>query len=145
MRIVIDSNRVIASLIKDSTTREILFDNHFKFFTPSFIKTEISKYKHEIIKKTGLDEDNFDKLFDVIFEHIAIIPNIEYEKYLDELSKEVKDKKDLPYFAAFLRINADGIWTHDPHFQEQKRCRILTNIDLLKISGKSKNQFTDSP
>jgi len=31
MKIVIDSNRVIAALIKESTTREILFDKNFEF------------------------------------------------------------------------------------------------------------------
>ena len=49
MKIVIDSNRVIASLIKEGTTREILFDKKFEFFAPEFIKSEIDKYKEDYL------------------------------------------------------------------------------------------------
>lgn len=137
MKIVVDSNRVIASLIKDSTTRELFFDKHFEFFAPSFIKSEILRYKDEIIEKAELSEDNFDLLSKVIFENITIIPAIEYQEYTDELTREISDKKDLPYLTVSLLINAEGIWTHDPHFQQQKKCKIFTNIDLLKMSGKT--------
>jgi len=138
MRIIIDSNRVIASLIKNSTTREILFDNHVQFFAPSYIKTEIYKYKDSIIKKTKLSNSDFDILLELLFENVTIIPNIKYQQHLSELNKEIKDKKDLPYLAAALLINAEGIWTHDPHFKSQKKCKVMTNIDMLEIIRKIK-------
>mgnify|MGYP001584687135 CR=1 FL=1 len=50
MKVVIDSNRVIASLLRDSTTREILYNRRFDFIAPEFIKVEIQKYKTQ--KKT---------------------------------------------------------------------------------------------
>ncbi len=34
MKITVDTNRIIAALVKDSTTRAILFDDNFKFVTP---------------------------------------------------------------------------------------------------------------
>ena len=49
MKIIIDCNRVIGALIKESTTREILFDRNFEFFAPEYIKSEIEKYRKEII------------------------------------------------------------------------------------------------
>ena len=133
MKIVIDSNRVIASLIKDSTTREILFDSYFEFFAPSFIKSEIYKYEKKIIGLTDSNKEDFELLLDLIFERIKIIPERKYAEYINKISEETKDKKDLPYFAVCLLLKADGIWTHDVHFQEQNRFRIFTNINMLKI------------
>ena len=37
MKIVIDNNRVVAALVKDSTTRQILFDKMFEFVSPDHI------------------------------------------------------------------------------------------------------------
>lgn len=133
MKIVIDSNRVIASLVKDSTTREILFDNYFDFFAPSFIKSEIYKYKKDIIKSASSSKENFDLLLDLIFESITIIPEERYSEFIREIANETKDKKDLPYFAVCLLLKAEGIWTHDLHFQGQKRFKIFTNMDMLKM------------
>ena len=58
MKVVIDSNRVIAALIKDSTTRKILFNNNFEFIAPDSITMEVDKYKDVIIEKSGITEKN---------------------------------------------------------------------------------------
>ena len=57
MKIVIDSNRVIASLIKESTTRDILFKGNFEFFAPDFIQIELHKYRDDITKKANLTKE----------------------------------------------------------------------------------------
>src|SRR3989344_8877060 len=119
MKIVIDSNRVIAALVKESTTREIIFDKTFEFFAPEYIKNEIENYKDEIIEKISIIYEEFEILNSLVFENIAIIPQSEYNKFLDELKNEIQDIDDLPYLAVCLLIKAEGIWTHDPHFKEQ--------------------------
>ncbi len=54
MRIVIDTNRIIASLIKDGTSRKILFSEDIEFITPDFSLQEIEKYKGYIIGKASI-------------------------------------------------------------------------------------------
>ncbi len=49
MTIVVDSNRIIAALLKDSTTRSILFNNNFEFIAPEFVKNELKEHKQEFI------------------------------------------------------------------------------------------------
>ena len=136
MRIVIDSNRVIAALIKDSTTRTIIFDGFFEFFAPEHIQNEIAEHREEIIEKIGINLDEFDILLSMIFEHIIIIHQEEYNQFIDTLKIEIKDLDDIPYLAVCKAINAEGLWTHDIHFKEQKKFRIWTNIDMLKLSGR---------
>ena len=136
MKVVIDSNRVIAALIKDSTTRNILFDNKFEFMAPDTIIMEINKYKATIIEKAGITEEEFDVLLSLIFEHISIVSQNEYVDSLEKFKKDIKDPKDVCYMAVCTSVNAEGIWTHDPHFKEQKNVKMFTNIDLLNSSRK---------
>ena len=137
MKVVIDSNRAIAALIKDSTTREILFNSIFEFVAPSHITIEINTYKNAIIQKIGIAENEFDILLSLIFQHIIIIPQKEYDKLITKLTDEIKDPKDVPYIAACIAAKAEGIWTHDPHFMNQKKVKVFTNIDMIKLSERN--------
>ena len=134
MKVVIDSNRVIASLLRDSTTREILYNRRFDFIAPEFIKVEIQKYKKDLISKAGITEEEFASLLSLFFEKITLIPNEEYSEYFKELTTDISDPKDIPYFACSLATKSKGIWSHDPHFQKQSKVKIFTNIDLLRLA-----------
>ncbi len=125
MKIVIDSNRIIAALIKESTTRKIIFDKNFEFFAPEQIRHEINEHRNEIISKISVAQDEFDLLESIIFSFIKIIQQKEYSKVIDKLRSEIDDINDLPFLAVCLLINAEGIWTHDPHFLKQRKCNVL--------------------
>lgn len=129
MKIVIDSNRVIAALVKQGTTRQILFHKSFTFFAPEFILTEIKKYSDEIRKKANIKKEEFDELLSLIFRGIIIIPQQEYRTFTKGI--KITDPNDIPYLACCMSIKADGIWTHDPHFLQQNKIKIFTNIDLI--------------
>jgi predicted nucleic acid-binding protein len=137
MKVVIDSNRVIAALIKDSTTRKILFDNNFEFIAPDSITIEVDKYKDAIMEKAGISVEEFGVLLSLIFEHITIVPQNIYIDLVEEFKNDIKDPNDVSYIAVCISTNAEGVWTHDPHFKEQKKVKVFTNIDLLKISNKN--------
>ena len=136
MKVVIDSNRVIAALIKDSTTRGILFNNNFEFIAPDSITIEVNKYKDVIIEKSGITEKEFDILLSFIFEQISIIPQNEYNELVEKFKNDIKDPNDVLYIAACVAAKAEAIWTHDPHFKEQKKVKVFSNIDLLRIGEK---------
>ncbi len=134
MKIVIDSNRVIAALIKDSTTREIIFDNFFTFVAPDFIFVEIEKYREEIMRKSGITDEEFTVLLDILFKHILIIPKKDYESFIGNSTCAIRDVKDVPYLALAKSSNAEGIWTHDSDFLEQDEIKVFTNSDLLALA-----------
>ncbi len=137
MKIVIDSNRVLAALIKESTTRKIIFSNDFEFIAPDHLIQEVRKYKERVIKASGITEGEFETLLSLILENIAILPKTEYESLIDALRNEIEDQKDIPYIASSLATGALGIWTHDPDFLKQNKIKIFTNIDLLGLSKKA--------
>lgn len=71
----------------------------------------------------------------LIFEYISIVPKQEYMGFIDDIKDEINDSKDISYLAVSLSYKSEGIWTHDPHFKEQQKVRIFTNINMLRLSG----------
>ena len=139
MKIVIDANRIFAALIKDSTTRAILYDENFEFITPDFTTTELNKYKEDVKLKSKLDDKGFEVLLAIVFDQIIIVPETDYTNIVEKYRSEIKDKKDLPYLALCIVSKADGIWTHDSNIIEQKIVKVFTNIDMLRMSGQATN------
>ena len=45
MEVVIDTNIIISALLKDGFSRKLILNEKFKFITPSYTISEISKYK----------------------------------------------------------------------------------------------------
>jgi len=127
IRVVADSNRIIAALIKDSTTRRILESPSFSFYAPEFMRSEVEKHREEISSKGKMGEGEFDLLFSLLLTRVKILPRANYQHLIECLKRDIPDQKDLPYLAVCTLVEADGIWTHDPHFLRQKRVKVLTN------------------
>lgn len=81
MKIVIDANRLIAALIAQSTTRELLLNDNFVFIAPDTIVAEIRKHRKELVKKAKISGQEFDVLFELFFERITVVPKVDYEKF----------------------------------------------------------------
>ena len=134
MKIVVDSNRIIASLLKDGVAREILYDRSYECIAPEFVREEIMKYKQALINEGKITAKEFDTVLSLLFERITLIHQEEYAAHLKKLANEISDPKDIPYLVCCLATKAEGIWSHDPHFLEQDKVRIFTNKDLLDMS-----------
>ena len=83
MKFVIDTNRIIAALIKDSSCRAIILNNKYNFISPDFTSTEVNKYKDLILKKSGLSEKSFNVVMNMLLEKI--------DAELSELFKEERN------------------------------------------------------
>ena len=75
MKLIVDSNRIIASLIKKGPTREIINSSNFEFFTLDYVVSEVKKYRNLIMKKAKMSENEVDLLFNLIMEKISIVPD----------------------------------------------------------------------
>ena len=53
MSLIVDTSRIVAALIKDSTSRAILLSEKFEFLTINFAKLEIEEHKQEILEKAS--------------------------------------------------------------------------------------------
>ncbi len=133
MRLVLDANRLFAALIKNSVARKILLHPGIEFIAPAYILYEVLNHKAELIAKSKLPEDEFDILFESIFENIDVIPYEEI-KPCYQRAKEIMeniDPDDAVFLALALCVLNDGIWTEDMHFDKQEVIRIWKTSELI--------------
>ncbi len=134
MKLVVNTNRIIAALIKDSASRKII--NHLKaeLISIEFSDIEIKKYKQTILKKASINEEEFKLIFEKIREKLVVLDDNIILTKLD-MAKEIMDKidpDDTPFIAAALATNAD-IWSDDQHFQKQNKIKIWKTEDLTGL------------
>jgi len=132
MRVVIDTNRIMASLIRDGASRSIIFDERFEFFAPEYAIQEIYKHEDEIIEKANIYHEEFDFLFLFLFEKIKIVSKENYIPIVPHMKKLIVEK-DAPFLALAVSMNADAIWSDDKHFQRQDRIRVFTTREMVEI------------
>ena len=66
MRLVIDANILIAALLKNATTRELLLNENIEFFGPEYLLNEI--------KRLRLNDDDLYDLTSAILSRIEFVP-----------------------------------------------------------------------
>jgi predicted nucleic acid-binding protein len=135
MRLVLDSNRLFAAIIRNSVARKIILNPNIEFIAPDFILHEVKNHKIELVKKSKLTENYFDILFESIFESITIVPSEEI-KPCYKRAKEIMgiiDPDDAVFLALSLCVPNDGIWTADMHFEQQNIVRVWKTDELMEV------------
>lgn len=131
MKFVVDTNILLSALLKNGLSREILTNFNFRFFTPSFALSEITKYKEYVCKKSSLTEKQFNSTLRKIFEYIIIIPLDEYVSCINEAKTLIKDASDAPFLACAISLDS-ARWSNDGHFKEQKKIKVFTTEEFIK-------------
>jgi|SRR3989344_2229592 len=138
MKLVVDTNRVIASLVKDSFSRKIIFYGNLELISIKISEKEIEKYKEEILNKSKLTKSQFDSIYEKINGNLIILDDLIIKDKMKE-AKKIMDKvdpDDTPFIAAALATKS-GIWSDDRHFEKQNKVKIYKTkelIDLLKTN-----------
>lgn len=132
MILVIDANILFAALIKDSVTAALLFADEIQLVTPEFVLEEFSSYKKVLLAKTKRTETQFKEIVLLLKEIIAIVPQEEYEVYLEKAERFSPDPKDVAYLALALKLKC-GIWSNDKKLKEQEKVRIYSTSEIMKM------------
>ena len=135
MELVINSNRIIAALIKDSTTRKIILSTKFTFYTVDFGIKEVKKYKELIKTKGGISEQQFSLLMNALLSKIIVLSENEISK--KSINKAIQimnkiDPDDVPFIALSIELNNKPIWSDDKHFKQQKEIKVLNTKQLAR-------------
>ncbi|MBD3341480.1 MAG: PIN domain-containing protein [Candidatus Lokiarchaeota archaeon] len=78
-KLVIDTNILISSLLKGSTTRTLLLNEPFDFYINEIIMSEVRKYLPYIVQKAGKGEEEIMKLVNILLENLNLVPIDECE------------------------------------------------------------------
>jgi len=73
MRLAVDTNRIIAALVKDSASRKILLSDKFDFLTIEITKQEIEEHRQELLDKTRLTDEQLNLALSLLFSRIFVV------------------------------------------------------------------------
>jgi predicted nucleic acid-binding protein len=144
LRLVVDTNILFASLIRDSTTRRIILTSPIHFIVPTETFNELNALIPELSLKNSLTVAENLELISILSEYLEVI---DVKIYLDKLDEAYKligqiDEDDVPFLALALAIECDGIWTEDKHFEKQQKVRIWKIKDVIEwLRNKGTNQI----
>ncbi len=132
MIIVLDTNVFISALVKDSTTRRLIVENKNILLFPENIFQEVREHKEEIIKKTGLSQEDYSKLISKILKYVYIIPNELVISKRDQAYDIVKDidLDDILFFATALVFKNSVIWSDDKKLKNQDKIKVLNTKEI---------------
>ena len=133
MKIILDVNVILSALIRDSTTRKIILNSQFDFYFPEPSLHKIRNYKDYILEKSGLTEEEYNKIMVTLFKYIKLVPTEEIEKNWNEARKIMEhiDKEDVVFIATALSIKDSVIWSDDRHFEKQDKVKVLKTEDMV--------------
>ena len=135
MILIIDTNILISALIRDSTTRKIIFESEWKFYYPKLSFHEVRKYKSLVIEKSGMTEQEYNQLLNSLLNHIILIPEERIHQKLEEASNLLSkiDPDDVIFLATALSLDNSKIWSDDSHFEKQSKIRVFKTEHIVKL------------
>ncbi len=87
MKLVLDSNIIFSALIKKSKTRDIILSDLFELYAPEYIFNEITKHKDLLLRKSKMDEGDFDALLLLLQKHIHLVMKNKYNENFKQQDK----------------------------------------------------------
>jgi predicted nucleic acid-binding protein len=134
MEIVLDTNILISSLLRNGLTRDILSLSPLKMYTVEYAKFEVEKHKDELLFKSKLDEGSFNYLTEFVFSKVCFIPMAELSPFKDEaieIMREI-DIDDAPFIALAMLLNCP-IWSNDAHLKRQNVIKSYTTKEIIDL------------
>lgn len=134
--IVVDANVLFSALLRDSTTRHLLFYGSLNLHTPNHIWGEFKRNRPYLLKKSHATNAAFDLLLDELKELISDIPRPLIRGCMDEVRASTGRIGDLdaPYVAAALALDAT-LWTQDKRLREAAPVPTVTTADVARARG----------
>ncbi len=133
MRLVVDTNRIIAALVKDGVSRKIISHFDGELITIGFSMEELGIHKKEILKKAKISERDLEMIIDKLFSKMTVLDDKVIDRYMGKAQEIMGgiDSADAPFIAAALATKAP-IWSDDKHFQKQDKIKVLTTKELIE-------------
>lgn len=134
MEIVLDTNVIISSLLRNGLTRKIIFLSPLEMHTVDYAKIEIEAHKKELLHKSKLDERSLNYLSEFIFSKIDFVSLENIEPFKNK-AEEIMGKVDIDdsfFLALAMSLNCP-VWSNDVHLKKQNIIKVYTTKELLDL------------
>jgi predicted nucleic acid-binding protein len=131
MKLVVDSNILIAGLLRDGITRGLLMEAPIEFVSPDHVFAEIRKHQSVIAKRANLSAAEFGLLLALMTERLTVVPAEDYASFLANARQRIGhlDLGDVPFLALALKLDC-GIWTHNERDFEGAGVKLWKTSDV---------------
>ncbi|MGQ4915381.1 MAG: PIN domain-containing protein [Candidatus Asgardarchaeia archaeon] len=122
MRLVVDTNKLLAAFLKNGIVRSILLLSKHEFYTLDYAIFEIEKHKDELLKRIHVKREQFQELmFELILKNVIVIRSSYIEDLIDDALEICKsfDPDDAPFIALALKLDIP-IWSNDKDLREKQ-------------------------
>ncbi|MBW2975548.1 hypothetical protein KY366_07545 [Candidatus Woesearchaeota archaeon] len=138
MRFILDANPLFSALIKDSFTANVIVNEDIELSAPEFLFDEFLEHREEILAKTKRTERELDGLVDNLKDIIHIVPQREFEPFLEEAKQLTSDEDDVTYLALALKLRIP-IWSNDKKFKKQDKVKVYSTGQIKEMLEKQRN------
>ncbi len=134
MFLILDTNVLFSFFRKSKVFDSIrkLRESGYALVAPDFVYSELSHLKGDILKYSGISEDEFELLLISLKYVVRSVANSDYTRFFPEAEKITPDKKDSPLFALALALKCP-IWSREPKLKRQKSIAVLADEDVDKL------------
>jgi len=143
VKAVIDSNILFSALIRDSTTRRLILEYDDQFLFPSFIFEEMEKHKTELLEKSEMTSEEFNRLLQLFLMKVIIVPKEMLIQHKEEAFAIVKDidPDDATFVACALAYPGSIILSDDKRLKLQTRVKIINTREFIELQKKQKHLY----
>jgi len=132
----VDANTVLSALLSRSKSFEVFVINRrlkrFEFIAPEFMFTELLKHFDEILKRSGLEREELERVLEFVKEQIEFIPLEKFSAYREEAERLAPHPKDVQYFALALAFGS-AIWSKEKAFGDQQKVKVYSTPEMLEL------------
>jgi predicted nucleic acid-binding protein len=133
MPIVLDTNILVSALLKDSVTRKLIIEHESRFLFPEVIFEEIREHKQELLRKSGMDEEDFNTLLEMLMDKMTVVSSKELKPFYADAYELVKDidPDDALFFACVLAHPGSALWSNDKMLKRQNKVKVMNTAEMI--------------
>ncbi len=93
----------------------------------------MERHKFELLKKSGMDNEEFQNLLNLLLQKVMIVPSRTLQRYKKEAYEIIKniDPDDVTFIACALAYPDSIIWSDDKKLKQQKKVPIITTSEVI--------------
>ncbi len=141
MELVVDANILLAALLKDAVTRELLVDSRLRLYAPEYLVSETLhhlKADADLRRRIPLQTAELQELFYQLTQEIETVPRKLYISQLAHALKIAPHRQDAHYLALALVFNMP-VWSNDRGMCDQSEVKVYKTGEIIAMLGRRGN------
>jgi len=135
LRIIVDTNVLMAAILRRGVVRSLILDHPGAYCTPAAAIVEIWEHREEWNRR-GVDDRTLARQIVLLTNHsVTVVDSQHYGRWLRPALRWSVDTDDAPILALALAKKNDGLWTFDQRaFDKERLPRRITLLNTADVA-----------